>query len=65
MTQDVSPWQVLLCPSCKFDYVKIIGFSFELVNGVAEFLVSYTCEGCPGGNLSFNFHKGQTFIEEA
>lgn len=65
MTHDVSPTQVLRCPRCGFDYVKVIGATFDLVNGIVGVSISYTCEGCPGGSLSFNFHKGQTFIEEA
>lgn len=56
--------QVLRCPKCKFDYVKILVVS--VTAGLRPLILAeYRCEGCSGGTLKLDFHKGQTFIEEA
>lgn len=62
MTHNGSRPQVLLCPRCGFDYVKITAI---LMFAGQPPQMYYQCEECPGGTLELNFHKGQTFIEEA
>lgn len=64
MTQDGIDAQVLRCPRCGFDYIRIVSVS---VSAGQSFLVlaEYQCEDCQGGTLKFDLHKGQTFIEGA
>lgn len=64
MTHDGRDAQVLLCPKCKFNYIKIL--TVNVTAGPRPLvLAGYRCEGCQGGTLKLDFHKGQTFIEEA
>jgi hypothetical protein len=56
--------QVLKCPRCGFDYIRIVQIEVSVATE-APILAKYSCEGCSGGHLTIEFHKGQTFIEEA
>lgn len=62
MTQDVVASQILKCPKCGFDYIRVVESSFSTLLGLK---ISYLCESCPGGSFVLTFHKGQTFVEEA
>ena len=48
----------LLCPFCQFDHVKV-KHEHGGRDGVS---LEVTCEGCAGGELLLEFHKGQTEV---
>lgn len=68
MTQHVADSQVLTCQTCHCDHIKLCSVTISTCSVTSPqqafmIVADYLCEGCPGGTLTIQFHKGQTLVE--